>query len=332
MKKHFFNTSVIMLLFTISGVIMFSCEDLVEDGYRIDYPDSNASFTAEAMGSEAGAVGDKVSFKLIVNSDHDIKSCVVSATVGGASGSGYDVGEDGFDDPFADHNYGTVKKEIKSFTVKYDYIIPEGINQARITFSVIDEMGKVSAEVPVDVVLPIKSYSNRELFAKNNIFYDAFASIDGIVYPDIKTNYSTVNSDNVAIQEKIDVIYYYDLNNNVSVISSIDDDRVGLELSIENATRFMKMENITEDDFNTLTPASLVSLTRDDSISYYGSSQVRGIKVGDIVGFSTDINAIHSFKTGLIKVNGLHPTNVDHYQGTAYVMECDIVSQVTNEK
>lgn len=328
MKKHFFNTSIKVLLFGISCVILFSCEDLVEDGYRIDYADSDASFTAEVMGFDAGAAGDTVSIKLIADSDHDIKSCVVSSTIGGASGSGYDVGEDAFDDPFADHNYGTVQSGTKSFVVKYNYIIPKGINQATITFSLIDEMGKVSAVVPVNVVLPIKSYSNRELFAKNNIFYDAFASIDGIVYPNIKTNYSTVSTDNVAVQEKIDIIYYYDLNNNVSVISSIDDDRVGLEMSIENATRFLRMEDITEDDFNTLTAASLVSLTQDDSISYYGSSQVRGFRVGDIVGFSTDINAIHSFKTGLIKVNGLHPTNVDHYQGTAYVMECDIVTQV----
>ena len=328
MKKHFFNPSIKVILLGISCVIMLSCEDLVEEGYRIDYPDSDASFGAESMGYDAGAVGDRVSFKLTVESNHFIKSCVVTSTADGASGSGYDVGEDGFDDPFADHNYGTVKKEIKSFAVKYDYIIPEGINQAKVTFSVIDEMGKVSAEVSVNVVAPIKSYSARELFAKNNLFNDAFASIDGFVYPDIKTNYSTVNSDNVAVQEKIDIIYYYDQDNNVSVISSIDDGQLGIELSIENATRFLRMDAISEEDFNALTPASLVSLTRDDSISYKGSSKVRGISVGDIVGFSTDINAIHSFKTGLIKVNGLHPTNVAHYEGTAFVMECDIVTQV----
>lgn len=332
--KHILMTNLIikrstrLLLITISGMLLFSCDDLVEDGYRIDYAESDARFVAEAMDYDAGAVGDKVSFKLSVESDHFIKSCVVSATVDGASGSGYDVGEDGFDDPFADHNYGTVREGFKSFEVKYDYIIPEGVNQANITFSVIDEMGKAVAEVEVDVVPPIKSYPSRELFAKNNIFNDAFASIDGIVYPDIKTNYSTVSYENVLVQEKIDIIFYYDQDNLVSVISSIDDSGLGYDLSIENATRFLLMENITEEDFNSLTPASMVALTQDDSISYKGSSRVRGFAVGDIVGFSTDINAIHSLKTGLIKVNGLHPTNVDHYEGTSYVLECDIVSQV----
>ena len=328
MRQYVFKSTIKAMVLGISCVLLLSCEDLVEDGYRIDYPDSDASFLAEAMGYSAGAVGDKVSFKLEVESNHFIKSCVVSTTVEGSSGSGYEVGEDGFDDPFADHNYGTVRKEIKSFTVKYDFIIPEGINQAKITFTVIDEMGKVSAEVSVGVVAPIKRYSGRELFAKNNLFNDAFASIDGFVYPDIKTNYSTVNTDNVAVQEKIDIIYYYDQSNKVSVISSIDDGGLGYDLSIENATRFLMMDDVTEEEFNSLTPASLVALTRDDSISYKGSSKVRGISVGDIVGFSTDINALHSLKTGLIKVNGLHPTNVDHYEGTAYVLECDIVSQV----
>ena len=65
MKKHFFNTSIKVLLFGISWVILFSCEDLVEDGYRIDYADSDASFTAEVMGFDAGAAGDTVSFKLM---------------------------------------------------------------------------------------------------------------------------------------------------------------------------------------------------------------------------------------------------------------------------
>ena len=308
--------------------MMLSCEDLVEDGYRIEYAESDATFTAEPLDLESGAVGDIISYKLIVDSDHFIKSCVVQATHDGASGSGYDVTTDGYDDPFADHSYGTVKKGIRSFVVKYDYIIPKGINKSKITFSVIDEMGKVSARVDLNVVPAIKKYPGKELFAKNNLFNDAFASIDGLVYPDIKSNYSTLSEENLTVQEKIDIIYYYDKGANLSVISSPDDSRISLELQVENATRFKKLSGITAEDFNSITAASLVTLTASDSISYKGTSQVRGIAVGDIVGFSTDLNAIHSLKTGLIKVNGLHPTNVGHYDGTAYVMECDIITQI----
>ena len=316
------------VLFILLFVVLASCDDLVEDGYRIDYPESDAVFTVEAMDYESGAAGNTVSYKLSVSSNQYIKSCVVQATNDGASGSGYDVGSDGFDDPFADHNYGTIKKEINSFVVKYDYIIPTDVNESKITFSVIDEKGKVSQEVSVNVVPEIKTYNSRELFARNDIFFDAFATIDGLVYPDIKNNYSQSSGEDIDVQEKIDIIYYYDISANASVISSVDDNKVGLELQVENATRFKRMTDITEEDFYAITPASLVELTQDDSIAYYGSSQVRNIVVGDIVGFTTDLIATHSLKTGLLKVKGLHPTNVEHYEGTAYVMECDIVTQI----
>lgn len=188
-------------------------------------------------------------------------------------------------------------------------------------------MGEVSEEVTVRVVSPVKAYSNRFLYAKSALFYDAFASIDGLVYPDIKSNYSAVSTENLDVQEKVDVIFYYDAEARSAVICSPDDNRVNLDLQIENATRFKKMADISSEDFESVTPASMVALTSDDSIAYNGGSQVRDLMVGDVVGFTTDVNAIHSLKTGLIRINGLHPANVDHYAGTAYVMECDIITQ-----
>lgn len=318
------KAAVIVLLF----VVLTSCEDLVQDGYRVDYPESDAVFTVEALEYEAGAIGDVVSYKLRVSSNHNIQSCVVQTSNPGASGSGYDVATDGYDDPFADHNYGTVKKDIKSFIVKYDYVIPENVNKSKLTFSIIDEMGKVSQVVSLDVVSDIKVHEGVELFARNSIFFDAFATIDGLVYPDIKNNYAQSSAESIDVQEKIDIVFYYDEGGNSSVIASPDNGNLGIELQVENATRFKRMTEITEEDFNSITAASLLELTRNDSIAYYGSSQVRNIVVGDIVGFTTDLIAIHSLKTGLIKVNGLHPTNVGHYEGTAYVMECDIVTQI----
>lgn len=318
------KAAMLFLLF----VALTSCEDLVQDGYRIDYEESDAVFAVEALEYEAGAIGDIVSYKLSVSSNHNIQSCVVETSNAGASGSGYDVGTDGYDDPFADHNYGTVKKDIKSFVVKYDYIIPADVNKSKLTFSVIDDMGKVSQVVSVDVVSEIKVHEGVELFARNSIFFDAFATINGLVYPDIKNNYSQTSAESLDVQEKIDIVYYYDADDGNSVISSLDNGSLGIELQIENATRFKRMSEISGEDFNSITAASLLELTRNDSIIYYGSSKITNIVVGDIVGFTTDLIATHSLKTGLIKVNGLHPTNVGHYEGTAYVMECDIVTQI----
>ena len=108
---------------------LVSCEDLVEKGYRAEYAESDASFEVEALDYSSGAYGDVVSFILSVSSNQDILSCVVEATYDGAGGSGYDVGTDGYDDPFVDHGYGTIQAGTRSFLAKYDYIIPEGINK-----------------------------------------------------------------------------------------------------------------------------------------------------------------------------------------------------------
>lgn len=317
-------TFIVLVLFSFT---ILSCDDLVEDGYRIDYSDSDAAFSIEAIGYEMGAAGDVVSYKITANSANDIKSLVVESNQPGANGSGYDVGTDGFDDPFADHIYGTIKKSVTAFTVKYDFIIPKDINKSKLIFSLIDEQGKVSSEVNISVVPSIKNYSNKNIFSKDNLYYDAFASINGVVYEDIKTNFSTASEENISVQEKIDIVFYVS-NTGSSVICSPAYGGLSVDLKVENQTKFKTLPTISDDDFSNITPASLVELTKADSIGYYGSTGISKVKVGDIIGFTTDLNAVHSFKTGLIKVNGLHPTNVSRYEGKSYVLECDIVTQI----
>ena len=324
-SKFLIQTVAIVFLILLS----VACEDLVEDGYRIDYPPSTATLEVEPIGFESGAVNDVVSYKITADSKSLIKSLVIQTNNPGANGTGFDVGAEGFDDPFADHIYGTVKDDIASFTVKYDYIIPEGINKSKLTFSLIDEEGKISSEVNLKVVSAIKKYNSRSIYAKNNLNNDAFATIDGVVYPDIKTNFSTTSEENFSVQQKIDVFFY--VNNSVPVISSPADNGLDLELDVENATKFKKLTSITHENFANLTAASLVELTKADSIGYYGNSRVSGVKVGDIIGFTTDLNAIHSFKTGLIEIKELHPALIDRYEGTAYVMEFDMVTQIDEQ-
>lgn len=324
-SKKLFQPALIIFMLIIS----FSCDDFVEDGYRVDYPPSSANLEVEAIGYESGAVGDVVSYKITAQSGSSIKSLVIQTNNPGANGTGFDVGAEGFDDPFADHIYGTVKDDITSFTVKYDYIIPEGINKSKLTFSLIDQEGKVSSEANLKVVSAIKKYNSRSIYAKNNLYNDAFATIDGVIYPDIKTNFSTTSEENLAVQEKIDIFFY--VSNSVAIISSPADNGLDLELDVENQTKFKKLTSVSNEDFANLTAASLVELTKADSIGYHGSSRVSGIRVGDIIGFTTDLNALHSFKTGLIKVKELHPALIDRYSGTAYMMEFDVVTQIDEQ-
>lgn len=317
-------TFIALLLISLA---VLSCDDLVEDGYRIDYAPSDATLSIVPIGYEMGSEGDIVSYSITANSANSIKSLVVESKAPGASGSGYDVGTVGFDDPFADHGYGTMQKNVTSFTVKYDYVVPKEVNKSTVVFSLIDEQGKVSSEVNIAVVPSITQHDNISLISKDELYFDAGSSIDGFVYQDIKTNYSSRTQENIDVQEKIDLVFYVN-DNGSSIICSPAHSGLNIELDIENATKFKRMSSITNEDFDSITPASLVALTETDSIGYYGRSSVSDVKVDDIIGFTTDQDAIHSFKTGLVRVNALHPTTVSRYEGKVYIMECDIVTQI----
>ncbi|MEM7659796.1 MAG: hypothetical protein AAF399_27025, partial [Bacteroidota bacterium] len=156
---------------------------------------------------------------------------------------------------------------------------------------------------------------------------DAFASGEGVVYPDIKTNYTSLSQENVAVQENIDLVFYYDAAARRTTLAAPASGRLGLELSVENATLFKKLPELNDLNFEEVTPASLIELTADASLLSEGSLQVDNFVVGDVIAFLTDLNAVYSLKTGLLKVTGLHPASVDRYPGLSYVLECDIIVQ-----
>ncbi len=304
-----------------------ACTELVEEGIEVSYADSNAVVAVEALGGENAAAGETVSFAITVSSDFDIKSCIVKAAVEGRNGSGFNVSDTAFDDPFADHIFGTIREGIQSFKVRYDYIIPDAINKSRISFTIIDESGRASQEKTVEVVPAIAKYEDLELYAKDGTFHDALATIDGNVYSDIKTNYSKLSEANVAVQEKIDIIFYYDKEARRSTLAAPASGRVDLELNIENNTLFRVLNPTEAVTLDNITPSSLAKLVSDASILSDGSSQLTNIKVGDVIGFVTDLNAVHSLKSGILIVKGLHPANVARYAGVSYVLECEVAVQ-----
>lgn len=306
---------------------MCSCLDFVEDGIEIEYADSDATLTITPIGSTSAPMNETVSLSIAVSSDFDIKSCIISTTNEGKNGSGFNVSDNSFDDPFSDHNFGTVRPGIKSFTVRYDYIVPEEINKSRITVTVIDESGRVRKEETINVVPAISRTSDLELYAKNTIFHDALAVSEGIVYEDIKSNYSTFTSENVEVQKKIDVVFYYNPDNQSTSIVAPASTRLDYELSIENKMVFKKIQFPAGLDFDNLSAADLADLAEQEKLNEEGSLQLDGITVGDMIGFIADINAINSFKAGILRVEALHPASVARYEGISYVMKCSIIVQ-----
>ncbi|MFK7921561.1 MAG: hypothetical protein AB8H47_06365 [Bacteroidia bacterium] len=305
-----------------------ACFDLVDEGIRVEYPASNASMTVEAIATETGAENDMISYEITVSSQVDIKSCVVQTTNEGQSGTGYNVADPNYDDPFADHGFGTMRKNVQSFKIRYDYIIPSGINKSRLTFSVVDESGIVSVEKTLEVVPGIESYSDKNIYARDSDFFDGFASVDGVVYPDIKTNFNAVSEENLVVQKKLDIVFYYDPVAKRSTLTSPAADRAGLNLSVENKTLFKRLNNQSGLILSELSPGELINLSGGSSAMLQdGAEAISQLVVGDVIAYITDLNADYSLKIGLLKVTGLHPASVPHYSGVSYVLECDIIVQ-----
>jgi len=315
---------ILVLLFTL---LFSSCVKLVEEGIEVNYEDSDATVKVEPIDFESAAVGETISYSIEVNSNFDIKSCIVQAAREGRNGSGFNVSDNNFDDPFADHIFGTVREGIRSFKVRYDYIIPDEINKSRISFSIIDGSGKASTERTVEVVPGIDKHEEIELYAKDRTFNDALATISGEVFGDVKTNYSIFNEGNVAVQEKIDIMFFYDEGSRRAIIAAPSSGQIDLELSVENKTLFKRISNAGNLTVDQISPSMLFQMTADASILEEGSQQISNIKVGDVIGFTTDLNAIHSLKSGLLIITGLHPANVGRYDGVSYVLECEMVVQ-----
>ena len=321
------NTPFKIFFFFCLITSMVSCVDLVEEGIDIDYPLSNATLTVEPIAGENGATNEMVSYKITANSTANIKSCIIQATNEGKNGTGFNVNSSEFDDPFIDHIFGTVQKNTQSFTVRYDYIIPEGINKSRLTFTLIDEMGKVSTEKTVEVVPAVNQYLGKSIYAKDRIFYDAFAAVDGTVYPNIKDNYSTFSAENVAVQKKLDFLFYYDRDAKKSVLAAPVSTAANLILNINNKTSLKKLTGLADLDISAVSASQLVNLTAEANLLKEGATQINDLKVGDVIGFITDLNADFALKTGLLKVTGLHPSSIARYEGISFVLECDVVVQ-----
>ena len=112
-----------------------SCLNFVEDGIKIEYAESNANLTVTPIGSGKGSANETLSFQVNASSNSEIKSLIVQTSVEGKNGSGFNVTDTNFDDPFVDHIFGTIQPGTKSFTIRYDYIIPDEINKSRINLT-----------------------------------------------------------------------------------------------------------------------------------------------------------------------------------------------------
>jgi hypothetical protein len=311
-----------IVVICLSAVAFTACYD-VEDGYRTSYSESSATFTVAATNMERGAVGDTVWYEISAQSNVNIKSIIIESSTSGSEGTGLYI-ENGVNDPLIDHTYGTIQKNIKEFNLGYCYIISQDTVDVSLSFSLIDEEGKKSSSFKVLTVPAITRYNSIIMYTNSNSKTDGFSTVDGMVYKKLP-GYESITTDNVKVQESIDIVFI--VSNNSAMFVAPYNGNFSSNFSVRNKTKLKKMVSITATDFANLTNASLSNFIDTDEVNK-GATSVSDVKVGDFIGFKTDFASANSYKYGIMKINSIHPTNCDWYEGTSYVVEMEVVTQI----
>lgn len=300
-----------------------SCEN-VEDGYRIDYPETPAEFSVLLKTPDRGAVGETIEFSIMANSSYDIKSLVVNTDVSGAEGTGYVIDSTQVD-PLIDHVYGTIQAGIQEINVNYNYKVANDSIDPVITFILVDEFGSKTIQHSLFAVPPIVSYDSIVLFAKSNTEADGLSTSDGKVYHDLN-KYADVSVANEAVQESLDIVFLIQKDTDIAMLVAPYNGDFSSSMSIRNKTLFKVLSGVSSEDFDNLTSASLSSFTEDEAVKN-GSTFMSDVKVGDIIGFRTDFASTNPYHFGMLRINSIHPTNCEYYEGTSYLIEFDVVTQ-----
>jgi hypothetical protein len=311
----------ITMIFIAALFIFAACEN-VEDGYRIEYSDSPSSFLVTLQTPDRAAIGDSITYLIKAESDVDIKTLIVTTSVSGGDGTGFETVENGTD-PLIDHLYGTIQPGTRSIELYYHYVVSQDTLDATVEFTLIDNNGKNDVSYDLFTIPSTIKYENISLYAKNNSLADGLSTSDGTVYYNTN-NYSDVSAVNQAVQESLDIVFLMDGTG--AILAAPYSGYFWSSMSVKNKTLFKLIGSADSIDFNNLTDADVSKIT-EDAVVKKGSTQIGDIKVGNIIGFRTDFASTNPYHYGLIKINGMHPTNVDHYEGSSYVIEMDIITQ-----
>lgn len=315
------------LIYLLAVIMIYACEDYVERGGRPDYVESSAQLYVSAVSTALRSVDDTIWYTIETFSETNIRSLIITASEPGSGNTGFVI-PNGETDPFTDHRFGIIRDGTNQFKVNYMYIIPETTSDVIMEFKLIDGEGEKIVQHIIEVVPSIVRYDSLLLYTESGMNTDGFSSFGGIIYHDL-LQYEAVTEANQDIQESIDVIFLVDRVTSEAMLIAPGNSLFQSDFTSKNNTVFIKSNHITSENFDSLTNGTLVDLTKPDSLATYGTNHIKNIKVGDIVAFQTDYNAKNSFKTGVLKINAIHPSSCDWYDGEVYMLEMDVVTQIT---
>jgi hypothetical protein len=246
----------------------------------------------------------------------------VSSTASGDEGTGYYI-DSSSTDPFIDHAYGTIQPGTYDLEVIYNYIVAQDTVNNSLIFTMVDEYGKKTTSFEIITVPAIVRYDNITLYTNSSSKTDGFSTADGVVYPNLE-EYAELTVANEAVQKSLDIIFL--AGSESSMLVAPYNGNFSSSMGVKNKTLFKLIQGVTAEDFDNLTNATLSAITEENEVKK-GSTSVANIKVGDIIGFRTDFASSNPYHYGLLRINAIHPTIVDYYEGTSYMLEMDVVTQ-----
>ncbi len=306
---------------------LFSCQDYVKDGYRTEYNESMAQLSVSPVGYSSGAVNDTVHFLIQAKSDFNINSIIVTSSISGAGGTGFSISSDSID-PFIDHIYGTIQKDIKSFSLHYNYIVSQDTIDPVLTFKLIDEQGQKTVKQTVVTLHSIAKYNNVSLFFKSNANTDGLSTQDAEKYRDL-SQYISESTENEAIQKSIDIIFVVDDYTDAAMLIAPSNWRFDAPASIiKNKTRFLLIPHLSSSEFYEMNSSAITNIVKSDSVKQKGTNEVP-VQVGSVVCFFTDYGSTNSYKAGVLRVKSIHPSFCSWYTGETYQLDMDIITQIS---
>ncbi len=308
------------LLFVCS---MVSCEN-VTDGYTVDYGASSAELSVTLQTSDRGSEGDIAVFHIVAQANAEIKSLIISSESDGAEGTGFVVDTTLGSDPLTDHIFGTIQPGTTDFALDYHYVFPSDTTDNTITFSLIDEEGIAEVEFDLEGIANITAYSNIALVALSSKYLDGFSTAEGSVYENV-ADYADETAANLLIQKSIDICFKVS-SDGISHIFCPYHANFGVDFSNTNKTLFVHLDTLSSNDFDALTNITLSEITEAYEVKK-GSPIIDSVQVGDIIGFRTDYASSNPYHYGIMRINAIHPTTVNRYDGNSYVVEFDILTQ-----
>jgi hypothetical protein len=189
-------------------------------------------------------------------------------------------------------------------------------------------LGKKTVEQTIVLVNDVEFYRGIVLHSSNNYETDGFSSFTGTAIQNLKDNETTTEA-NREVQQNLDFVFITDMNTQSAILAAPAYTGFVSNMAIKNKTNLLLLSEMTDEQFDAIGAGTIQNSVPYLEITEADSYSVEKLKVGDFVGFVTDYNSSNSYKIGVLRINSLHKSTCEWYEGTTYLIDFDVKVEVS---